>query len=199
MSRATCKWDLDGLSPPVIWLQRLRSRKSQHLPLGCIYWVSHYSPPPPTSLSQHCFIPCPVKISCHQHSSAVSPEQLWSIPGNQSPSNQLTIFNHKHVKMSEYFEKSYRTPATFNFRIWKYRGRKDQMFHLSTSKPNLLIFNFEIGYFIVILRLLIEMNVTIFSVSHMKLNCYCKWVIFCKLYRITISINCGICLSFMFT
>ena len=145
--------------------------------------------------------PCsPVlKISCHQHSSAVSPKQLWNIPGNQSPSNQLTIFNHKHVKMSEYFEKSYRTPATFNFRIWKYRGRKDQMFHLSTSKPNLLIFNFEIGYFIVILRLLIEMNVTIFSVSHMKLNCYCKWVIFCKLYRITISINCGICLSFMFT
>ena len=34
-----------------------------------------------------------------------------------------------------------------------------------------------------------------FSVSHMKLNCYCKWVIFCKLYRVSLStVDCGLCL-----
>ena len=75
--------------------------------LSISHWAvfTEYPPtphlPPPSPALLH---PSPLlKISCHQHSSAVSPKQLWNIPGNQSPSNQLTIFNHKHVKMSEYF------------------------------------------------------------------------------------------------
>ena len=75
--------------------------------LSISHWAvfTEYPPtprlPPPSPALLH---PSPLlKISCHQHSSAVSPKQLWNIPGNQSPSSQLTISNHKHVKMSEYF------------------------------------------------------------------------------------------------
>ena len=114
-----CKWDLDGLSPPVIWLQRLRSRKSQHLPPGCIYWVSHLPPSLPLS-PQPCFIP----LLCWKY-------LVTNIPVQFLPSSCETFLATSHLQVSwqfsttnmskclNIFEKSYRNPATFNFRIWK--------------------------------------------------------------------------------
>ena len=120
---ATCKWDLDGLSPAVIWLQRLRSRKSQHLPLGSIYWVSHL-PPAPALLH-----PSPLSLSPLYWKYLVT-----NIPVQFLPSSCETFLATSHLQVSWQFsttnmskclnilEKSYRNPATFNFRIGKYLG-----------------------------------------------------------------------------
>ena len=63
------------------------------------------------------------------------------------------------------------------------------MLHLSTCKPNLLIFNFEIGNFIVFSRLLIEMNVTIFSSFPHEAE------LFTVIANESFSVNCIVSLS----
>ena len=108
----------------VIWLQRLRSRKSQHLPLGCIYWVSHLPPSLP-----------PLSIASSLYSALLCWKYLvTNIPVQFLPSSCETFLATSHLQVSwlfpttnmskclNIFEKSYRNLATFNFRIGKYPG-----------------------------------------------------------------------------
>ena len=80
-------------------------------------------PSPPRSLPQHCFIP----LLCWKY-------LVTNIPVQFHQSSCETFLATSHLQISwqfsttnmskclNIFEKSYRNPATFNFRRWKYLG-----------------------------------------------------------------------------